>query len=510
MGREQRWWGWGEDAHAAPATGHVWSWMAEQLGGLDAPREPVALEDVRLDPPRLPGRVRERFAAILRDDRAARVLHARGKAYVDLVRQRAGAGLDAPDAVLTPRDHEEVRAVLAACAADGVAVVPFGGGTSSSGGLEPRREGFGALVSLDLGALDAVEAIDERAQVAIVGAGIRLAELDALLAARGLTLGHVPDSFEYASIGGSVATRSMGDGAIEDLMVGLRLAAPAGELHLAPGPSGAGPDLRRIVAGSEGALGAITQVALRVRAAPALTRHEGWMFASFGAGAEALRRLAQEGVAPDVMRLADEAQTRMALAFAGVRGARGGALRGYLRARGMPAGAMAIVGWAGSEDAVRARREAAIELLRGGEGVGLGPLAGRAWVRGRFRQPYLRDELIARGVLVEAIEASATWSRLFTLARTVGAALRPHGAFVGCQLAEVRPVGASLSFTLLARAAPGAELEQSAAAREAAAAALAAVGGDEMGDAGRAAVRAVKAELDPAGVMNPGRLLTPA
>ncbi|MEA2394503.1 MAG: alkyldihydroxyacetonephosphate synthase, partial [Solirubrobacteraceae bacterium] len=210
MGPEMRWWGWGEDAHAGHGSAAALAWVERELGPLDAPRGPVALEDVRLEDSALPGGLRERFAEILRDDRAARVLHARGKSYPDLVRQRAGDCADAPDAVLVPRDHDEVRAVVAACASAGVAVVPFGGGTSVVGGLEPLREGFSALVSLDLGALDAVESVDERSQVAVVGGGIRAPELEAQLAARGLMVGHRPQSFEYVSIGGCVATRSAG------------------------------------------------------------------------------------------------------------------------------------------------------------------------------------------------------------------------------------------------------------------------------------------------------------
>jgi alkyldihydroxyacetonephosphate synthase len=529
MGREMRWWGWGEDANAGDAS-RAMEWVAGELGALDAPRGPVALEDVRLSEPRVPAALRERFGEILRDDRPARVLHARGKSYPDLIRQRSGECEGAPDAVLTPRSHDEVRAVLAACADAGVAVVPFGGGTSVVGGLEPLRGGFDALVSLDLGALDGLETLDERSQLAVVGGGVRAVELEARLAERGFTLGHYPQSFEYVSIGGCVATRSAGQastgyGRIDELVVGARMAAPAGDVDLRAQPaSAAGPELRRLVIGSEGVLGVITRVALRVRPVPELARYEGWVFPSFGAGAEVLRRFEQGGFAPDVARLSDETETRMGLGLAGFGGLRAGALRAYLRARGVADGALAIVGWAGGEDIVRARRAMAVEALRDGGGVALGPPAGRAWVRSRFNGPYLRDELMDRGVFVETLETATTWAQLFTLYRAVGDALREHAPIVACHISHLYPTGASLYFTFMARARRGEELAQWAEVKGAASDAIVAAGATithhhavgrdhaeyleaEVGATGVAALRSLKRELDPAGVMNPGKLL---
>jgi alkyldihydroxyacetonephosphate synthase len=533
MGREMRWWGWGEDAHAGAVSAEALAWLEGELGPLDEPRGAVALDDVRLGEPRLPDSLRGRFAAILRDDRGARVLHARGKSYPDLVRQRAGDCAGAPDAVLTPRDHDQVRAVLEACAGAGVAVVPFGGGTSVVGGLEPLRDGFGALVSLDLGALDALEELDERSQVAVVGGGMRAVELEARLAERGFTLGHYPQSYEYVTIGGCAATRSAGQastgyGRIDELVVGARLAAPAGDLDLRAQPaSAAGPELRRLVIGSEGVLGAITRVAVRVRPVPELTRYEGWMFPAFGAGAEALRRLEQGGAAPDVARLSDEDETRLGLGLTGLRGLRAGVLSAYLRARGVARGSLAIVGWAGPEEGVRGRREAAIEALRDAGGVALGQPAGRAWVRSRFHGPYLRDELMDRGVLVETLETATTWAQLFTLYRAVGDALRDHAPLVACHISHLYPTGASLYFTFMARARRGEELSQWAEVKTAACEAIVAAGGTithhhavghdhaayvgaEVGETGVAALRALKRELDPAGIMNPGKLLPSA
>jgi alkyldihydroxyacetonephosphate synthase len=248
------------------------------------------------------------------------------------------------------------------------------------------------------------------------------------------------------------------------------------------------------------------------------------MFPSFGAGAEALRHLEQGGGSPDLTRLSDEAETRLGLAMSGLRGVRATALQAYLRTRGVAGGALAIVGWAGPDEAVRVRREAAVEALRDAGGVALGQPAGRAWVRSRFQGPYVRDELMDRGVLVETLETATTWAQLFTLYRAVGDALRDHAPLVACHISHLYPTGASLYFTFMARARRGEELSQWAEVKRAASEAIVAAGGTithhhavghdharyvaaEVGDTGVAALRALKRELDPAGIMNPGKLL---
>ncbi|HSD80556.1 MAG TPA: FAD-binding oxidoreductase, partial [Solirubrobacteraceae bacterium] len=284
-----RFWGWGTDAAAGdgalPDAGR--GWLEARLGGpLPAtPRAAVRVEDVRLAPAALPAAARRALVAAVgehgvRDDPAARVLRAAGKSYPDLVRLRAGDGASAPDAVVLPRDDAGVRAVLAACAREGVAVVPFGGGTSVVGGVEPLRGPFAAVVALDLGRLDGLEGLDEVSRVAVVRAGTAVADLERALAARGLTLGHLPQSFRHVSVGGCVATRSAGQastgyGRIDERVTGLRAVAPAGDVDLAPMPgTAAGPSLRGLLVGSEGTLGVLTAVALRLHQAPAARRYE--------------------------------------------------------------------------------------------------------------------------------------------------------------------------------------------------------------------------------------------
>ena len=535
-----KWWGWGDPGRSYPLPEPALELLRAEIGLSQQPRRPVALEDVRLPDPGLSASTRDRLVAAVgpdgvRDDRRGRILHAAGKGYADLVRQRSGACERAPDAVVSPASHASVRAVLGVCAQAGVAVVPFGGGTSVVGGVEPERGGFSAVIALDLGRLDRLVAIDERSLVAVLEPGLRGPEAEELLARRGLTLGHVPQSFEYASLGGFAATRSVGQastgyGRFDALVTGLRCAAPAGDVEPPTVPaSAAGPSIRELIVGSEGALGVITELALRVRPRPRARRCEGWMFGCFSEGVDALRRLEQQGIAPDVARLSDETETRvsMALAGGGLKPALG---RLYLRARGAAAGCLVIAGWEGTQEAVRRRHLAGARLLRRAGGLAVGRAPGAAWRRSRFTAPYLRDDLLDHGVMVDTLETATTWSNLMALRGAVADALdralaaRGTPALVMCHVSHLYPTGASLYFTFLARQEAERPLEQWRAAKRAATDAIVASGGTithhhgvgrdhgawlaaEIGTPGVQALAAAKAALDPAGIMNPGKLL---
>jgi alkyldihydroxyacetonephosphate synthase len=535
--RDQVFWGWGEPGAGPSLSEAAAGFLREQLGlegGIVS--EPVALEDVRLREPALPAGLRERLASIcdVRDDRASRVLRCRGKSYLDLLAQRAGDCTDAPDAVLAPTTHEQVLAVLRACSEAGVAVVPFGGGTSVVGGLEPERAGLDALISLDLGRMDRVLAVDERSLTATLQPGLRLPELDRALGERGLTLGHVPQSYEWASVGGCVATRSAGQassgvGRIDSNVVSLRAAAPAGDLSTLTAPStAAGPSLRDLFVGSEGALGVLTEVTLRVRPAPIDTRYEGWFAHSFGEGADALRKLAQAGLSPDVARLSDEDETRLSLAFSGAPRLAASAAKAVLGARGYGNGCLMILGWEGRPETIARRRSPAVRMLRAGGAMYAGRPPGETWRKHRFAGPHLRDDMLDRGVLVETLETATTWSRLDALHRGVREALRtslgaPH---VSCHISHLYATGASLYFTVMARQAAD-PVAQWRAAKAAASEAITAAGatithhhaigrdhapwlGAEAGPLGLDVLRTVKERLDPAWVMNPGVLLRAA
>jgi alkyldihydroxyacetonephosphate synthase len=536
-----RWWGWGEEGHQVTLPEPALALLRDELGADPSARhEPVALEDVRLPEPRLPGGARARLEAAVGaghvlDDRVARVAHAAGRSYADLVRLRAGDASSAPDAVVTPGSTDEVRAALEACSEARVAVVPFGGGTSVVGGVEPVSDGFEGAVALDLRRLDRVLAVDRASLTATLEAGLLGPEAERRLGEQGVTLGHFPQSFEYSTVGGWIATRSAGQassgfGRIDELVEGVRLVAPAGELRRRPVPaSAAGPDLRELVVGSEGVLGVICEATLRVRPVPGVRRYEGWSFRSFAEGREAFRVMEQADAAPDVARLSDEEETRVSFAMASTGGVAERAGRAYLRLRGHEGGCLAITGFEGDEEDVERRRLRAGALLRAGGGARLGRRPGEAWLRSRYAGPYLRDELLDRGVLAETLETAGGWSGLQALYEAVRGALRGSLAQAGtpgvvmCHVSHLYRSGASLYFTVLARQSDD-PLEQWRAAKSAASEAIVAAGGTithhhavgrdhaawmpaEVGEPGLDLIRAAKDRLDPAGIMNPGKLL---
>jgi alkyldihydroxyacetonephosphate synthase len=536
-----RWWGWGDAAHPPVLPAHALDFLRENVGLAGRPRPPVALSHVQLPASALAPDALAQLREIVgthnvREEHLERVLHAAGKGYPDLVRLRAGEPEGAPDAVVYPASHDQLRALLELCARTTLAVVPFGGGTSVVGGVAPLRGSHSGVLALDMSRMSDVLALDRESATVAVQAGMRAPALERHLGAAGLTLGHFPQSFEYVTLGGCAATRSAGQastgyGAIDKLVLGLRVAAPTADIELPALPaSAAGPGLRQLLVGSEGTLGVISELSLRVRPAPRERIYDGVFFEDFAAGEQALRALAREHVLPDVARVSDEQETRMSLALAGAGSVKGRAGRAYLGLRGYGGGCLAILGFEGAPEDVAFRRRRALQLVRAGGGLAVGRSPGEAWLKGRFSAPYLRDELLTHGVMVETLETATQWSKLRALHRSVreaiAQALRQGGTpgLVMCHISHVYETGASLYFTLIARQREGDEIGQWHAVKQAAGDAILAGGGTithhhavgrdhvpwmerEVGAGGVAALRALKEELDPAGIMNPGKLL---
>lgn len=470
-----------------------------------------------------------------REDRLGRT---GGLSYLDLLRHRGSGELSVPDAVVVPADPDQVQRVVEVCAEHGIGIVPFGGGTSVVGGVLALRGKATAVVMLDLARLDQLSSVDPVSRVATFQAGVVAPEAERLLQPHGLTLGHVPQSFERATIGGFAATRSSGQasagyGRFEDMVEGVRLATPRGQWRLGVSPaSAAGPDLRQLVVGSEGTFGVITEVSVRVRALPAVRRYEGFVLDGFQDGADAVRALAQARVLADVTRLSDPQETEVALALAG--GWKTAALQRYLRLRGIAQPCLLILGWeAASAAELAARRKATLRALRDARAVRLGTSAGQAWLRGRFAGPRQRDALLDAGVCVETVETATYWSRLDALRTAVRRALvdalsgEGRSPVIGCHISHAYETGASLYFTAIAPRAMDDPVGQWQRAKAAACRAISgedrplgtishhhAVGVDhapylaaEIGALGIDVLTAVKRELDPNGVLNPGKLI---
>ena len=454
----------------------------------------------------------------------ARLIRAGGKSTFDLLRRRSTGAQDAPDAVVTPADHDEVLALLTYCSDARIAVVPFGGGTSVVGGVDPARGAFDAVIALDLKRLDQLSAVDVVSGTATLGAGLTGPQAEKLLGGQGLSLGHFPQSFQFASIGGFAATRSSGQasagyGRFDDMVHHLKVATPRGTVELGRAPaSAAGPDLRELFVGSEGTLGVITEVTLRVHPISTNTAYEAWSFPDFTTGANALRALVQTGAAPTVLRLSDEAESGVNLAMADRIG--GATATG---------GCLAITTFEGTEAHVAARSGEAAAILAASGGTSLGADPAVAWEHGRYNAPYLRDSLLDSGVLCETLETATTWANLANLKAAVTGALSETLTAQGtpplvlCHISHTYPTGASLYFTIIC-AQTADPMAQWGVTKTAACDAIIAAGGtithhhavgadhrkwmtDEIGDLGVEILRAVKGVVDPAGILNPGKLL---
>jgi alkyldihydroxyacetonephosphate synthase len=512
---------WGDPAAAAPLPDSARGLIELAFGLDDRPAtESPSVPPRQVDDGLLDGLRRLVGAEHVLTDDDTRRLRTRGKSTPDLLRARAGDLADAPDAVVRPDSHDDVAAVLAFAVEHHLAVVPFGGGTCVTGGLAARREGYAGVVSLDLVRMTRLLDVDPVSMTATLEPGLRGPEAEALLAEHGLTLGHFPQSFEYASIGGFAATRSSGQssagyGRFDSMVVRLTAATPSGRLDLGVAPaSAAGPDLRQLVLGSEGVFGVITSVTVRVRRLPELKVYDGWRWPSFAVGAAAMRTLAQSGLLPTVIRLSDEAETGINLARPDEIGS------------DSAAGCLMIVGHEGTPAAVEARRAAVAAVLPVLGGTDLGEEPGRSWVEGRFRAPYLRDSMLDVGVLVETLETATWWSnldRLYTGVKTALETSLGEGTIVLCHISHVYETGCSLYFTVAAKETDD-PIAQWEAAKAEAGDAIAAAGatithhhaigtdhkkwyGREIGDVGVSILRAVKAELDPTGILNPGVLI---
>ncbi len=542
-------WRWGDPRVRYPNRGRerLLRYLAGHLGGRPPP-PPAPGTLPRLPVPRLSDEDLSILAArlgphaLLRDD-ASRFLASLGGSYQDVARSRAGSVTDAVDAVVEPTSTGEVESIVRWADERRVALVPRGGGTSVVGGLEPCRNGLRAAVSVSLRHLDHAGPFDPGRRLATFGAGIRGPDLEAALRPHGWTLGHFPQSFEQSSLGGWILTRSYGQASTlystpADRLEGFVLVTPAGRIEWHRGErSTIDPDPGEIVPGSEGTLGILVSATLRVERIPQRTRFISAVFPDWEVGVEATRRLATATPRPAVLRLSDGPETDLTLAESGWEEGGRRELWRRIAARGLgfrrrPGGdtCLLIGSYEGPAGEVASGSAEARSVLRASGAVSLPAAVGRAWERGRFRPPYLRDDLIETGWFAETFETFAGWERLGGVVRaarsSVASWAEDHGipALVGTHLSHPVPDGTAAYFTVMAVRPPGPVESAARAFKETTADAVVDAGGTVthhhgIGTYHRPWVErsfppewvqglgTLKARWDPNGIMNPGKTL---
>ena len=534
VGSRRKFWGWGIEGRGPSAAevdglaGVLFERFAIQPGSpLSPPRaDELGLRANRIEAP-------PSLASICRAEPESRASHTYGKSFRDLVRAVSGQFPNPPDLVATPSSEQEVIDVLDWCDAENTVVIPYGGGSSVVGGVEASATDPRAVVSLDLTGLDRILEVDETSRTARIEAGILGPALEEGLRPRGLTLRHFPQSFEFSSLGGWIATRSGGHFCtlythIDDFVESLRVITPQGkvESRRLPG-SGAGPSPDRLWIGSEGTLGIITEASMRLQNRPTMRASASVHFADFLAGANCVRSLSQSGLYPANCRLLDPGEALTSGAGSGEE-------------------SILVVGFESADHDPAPRMKRALEICRehGGQVASeagrtrfakekKGEDAAGAWSQFFMQAPYLREALfLSTGLITETFETATTWDQFEELHANVTAAVedalrRICGAgTVACRFTHVYPDGPAPYFTVIAPGRAGAQLEQWEEIKIAASEALLSSGGTithhhavgrdhrpwydrQVPDLFRNAIRAAKRELDPKGILNPGVLLDP-
>ncbi len=527
----RRWNGWGDSATDFELTASARAFLDARVGA-SQPLQDVEQADCIAQVPasRLQGE------KDLDTTAESRLLRAHGESFPDWLAKKFGVMGPFPDAVARPESHEEVVALIARAQQAGWQLIPFAGGTSVVGHLSVPGDAPPVL-SVDLSALNQLRHLDETTRLATFDAGTAGPDVERQLRAHGYRLGHYPQSWEYSTVGGWVVTRSSGQqslayGRIEQLFAGGRMACPAGEIEIPSLPaSSAGPDLREFVMGSEGRFGILSEAQMRVVPYPEAERFEPVMFPDWEAALVATRNLAQLRPGLSMLRLSNEIETETQLALAGHESAIA-ALQRYLRLRGVGQGqCMLMLGVSGSKRSVKRAWGEALAVCRQTGGVHMGPWVGRAWAKNRFRGPYLRNSLWAAGYGADTIETSVNWDQVTPLMQAMEQSARDAFAEEGekvhafTHLSHVYAQGSSIYSTFVFRATDDREqmFERWLRFKQRVSEKVVEFGGTishqhgvgtdhkpylvaEKSELGLSMIRAVARELDPQGIMNPGKL----
>ena len=474
-----KWWGWGESSinfgmHEKPSLLKI---LGQRFGIAQfKPTSVPKIEQVKIPASQLPKEALQEFQSLLGkeacDDKpATRIRHCFGKSYRDIIRMRSLDLQNAPDIVLFPKTENEIQDIFKICQKYQIALIPFGGGSSVVGGLEPLKKNFKSLAILSTNKFDKIISIDKLSQTATIEAGIWGPDLEKKLQEQGYTLGHFPQSFEFSTLGGWLAARSSGQnsikyGSIHEMVTSLRVISPQGVLQNLESPAHAcGPDLKEILVGSEGTFGVITQAVMKINPNPEEKHYFMLAFPNFNAAATCTREMAQHKLPLALIRISDEEESMASLAMAG-----GGHrtftesvmlffAKKYFAFKGIPLDkplSLVLLGFEGTVEENQKNICEVKKFLANYHCLSLGKKSGDKWLKDRFFLPYLRDELLDQNLFVETLETVTTWSNLDNLYSTVKNALMMEGQksnkklMVLCHISHLYHEGASLYFTIIA------------------------------------------------------------
>ncbi|MBI4357653.1 MAG: FAD-binding oxidoreductase [Gammaproteobacteria bacterium] len=532
----QRWNGWGDVSVSLEVPPNISSFLVGKMGAGRVPQK-VSLESVV---EKIPQTRLHKVPSFLITEPPARLKHAHGQSFPDLLALNTGKLHAFPDAIAYPTTSEEVRQLLAWATSTQVTLIPYGGGTSVVGHINPQPDSSRPIVTVDMGSLRALEELQPENGLAYFGSGVRGPDLESQLAKHGYTLGHFPQSFEYSTLGGWIASRSSGQqsygyGRIEQLFRGGEFETPQGSLTIPPFPASAtGLDLREVVLGSEGRMGILTKAIVAIKPVPEKEVFYATCFPDWEHGFKALRKLADLKMALSMLRLANAEETRTFFEWARARKPLATkVLNGYCSLRGLGEDkTLLLFALTGKRSMVRSTFGEVSHLAQQEGGIMLGSPIGHAWQKDRFRQPYLRNTLWDAGFGVDTLETATNWDTITPMMRAIEEALSKtaHGwgdrIHVFTHLSHVYATGCSLYTSYLFRLAPQAEdtLVRWQAMKEAASKAILALGGTishqhgvgldhrpylikEKGSLGVGAMQALIQHFDPYGIMNPGKLV---
>jgi alkyldihydroxyacetonephosphate synthase len=544
-----KWWGWGDPNVTFPMDDKpkLWPWVTQKLGieSVSPTAVPVDLASIALAPSRTNAALLGELRRILKPaqislDPLERLIHSYGKSFPDLFRVRNGIVARAPDAVLLPDSHEQVEALVKLAHERNFCLIPFGGGTNIVGGINPTAAEGRVLLTLSLRNMNRLISLDRESRTATIQAGSLGPKLEADLAEQGYSLGHYPDSFEYSTLGGWLATRSAGMqsdayGRIEDMVVSIKMVTPAGTIVTKAVPaSSVGPDLNRMMVGSEGILGVITEATMRVHKTPAVKDYRGYLFRSFEDGVRAIQECLDNGLAPSMIRLQDSGESELAFNMKAPGHGLGGWIQNrakdWLKSRGYTEPCILIVGVEGEEKSIAWTRRSVPRTLKRHGGFPLGKSVGKTWSRDKFNIPYLRDYIMDYGCMADVAETSTVWSNVLPLYTGTIDAVKARfrqgdgTGYIGCHISHTYETGACLYFTFAARQPGGRELEHYYEYKRLLTDTILRLGGtlshhhavgtehrpwirQELSAAGLQALQALKSSLDPTQVLNPGKLL---